>query len=211
MNSENGVSELLNKLLLSRQRACPNRIEIENRKTKMKINRAPIGAWFKHVPLRSLGYEKMRHLQPIAKIKKLSAEIEEQIKARTATIQRVLLVSAATSGYHIRTAVHSTQPTASTATQPHRSPVNSQQANHNNSPDVLGPLFPGVRAKAKRSRDGFSMMPSRTRLEVRSQYNLKFDPGASTSDAPPPPWEAQRPPGVEMSSCMPAALVDLCC
>ena len=150
MNSENGVSELLNKLLLSRQRACPNRIEIENRKTKMKINRAPIGAWFKHVPLRSLGYEKMRHLQPIAKIKKLSAEIEEQIKARTATIQRVLqVVSAATSGYYIRTAGQSTQPTASTATQPHRSPVNRQQANHNNSPNVLGPLFPGVRAKAK--------------------------------------------------------------
>ena len=67
-------------------------------------------------------------------------------KARTATIQRVLLVSAATSGYHIRTAVHNTQPTASTATRPHRSPVNSEQANHNNSPNVLGPLFPGRRA-----------------------------------------------------------------
>ena len=121
------------------------------------------------------------------------------------------MVSAATSGYHIRTAVYSTQPTASTATEPHRSLVNSQQANHNNSPDVLGLLFPGVRAKGKRIGDDSSMMPSRTRLEVRSQYNLKFDPGASTSDAPPPPSEAQRPPGVEMSSCMPAALVDLCC
>ena len=55
------------------------------------------------------------------------------------------------------------------------------------------------------------MTPSRTRLEVRSQYNLKFDPGASTLNAPPPPWEAQRPPGVEMSSCLPAALVYLCC
>ena len=31
-------------------------------------------------------------------------------------------------------------------------------------------------------------------------------------DVPPPPWEAQRPPGVEMSYfCMPAALVHLCC
>ena len=151
MNSENGVSELLNKLLLSRQRACPNRIEIENRKTKMKINRAPIGAWFKHVPLRSLGYEKMRHLQPIAKIKKLSAENRKRkSKARTATIQRVLLVSAATSGYHIRTAVHSTQPTASTATQPHRSPpVNSQQANHNNSPTFSGVCFPACGPKRR--------------------------------------------------------------
>ena len=57
------------------------------------------------------------------------------------------------------------------------------------------------------------MIPSRTRLQVRSgySYNLKFDPRASTLDAPPSPWEAQRPPGVEMSSCKPAALVDLCC
>ena len=109
----------------------------------------------------------------------------------------------------MRTAVHSTPPTASTATQPHRSPVNSQQANHNNSPDVLGPLFPGVRAKSKRIGGDFSMMPSRTRMQVRSQYNLKFDPAASTLDPPPPPWGGQRPPGVEMSSCMPAALVDV--
>ena len=60
---------------------------------------------------------------------------------------RVLLVSAATSKYPIRIPVHSTQPKASTATQPHRTPVNSKQANHNNSPDVLGPLFPGMRVK----------------------------------------------------------------
>ena len=43
------------------------------------------------------------------------------------------------------------------------------------------------------------MMPSRTRSEARSYYNLKFDPGASTLDAPPPPREAQRPPGIELS------------
>ena len=53
------------------------------------------------------------------------------------------------------------------------------------------------------------MMPSGMKLEVHFQCNLKFDPGASTLDAPPPPLEAQRPPGVEMSSCLPAALVDL--
>ena len=99
---------------------------------------------------------------------------------------------------------------SSAETQPHRSPVNSQQANHNNSPGVFEPLFPGVRAKAKRIGDDVSMMPSRMRLEVRSQYNLKIDPGASTLDARPPPWEAQRPPGVEMPY-MSAALVDLCC
>ena len=55
------------------------------------------------------------------------------------------------------------------------------------------------------------MMPSRMRFEVRSQYNLKFDPGVYPMGAPPPPWEAQGPPGVEMSSCMRAVMVDLCC
>ena len=35
-----------------------------------KINRALIGAWFKQVPLRFLGSEKIHDLQPIAKIEK---------------------------------------------------------------------------------------------------------------------------------------------
>ena len=39
----------------------------------MKMERALIGAWFKRVPS-FLGSEKMHHLQPIAKIKRLSAE-----------------------------------------------------------------------------------------------------------------------------------------
>ena len=51
---------------------------IQNRKSKMKIemkkNRALIGGWFKHVPLRFLGSEKIHDQQPIAKIKKLGAE-----------------------------------------------------------------------------------------------------------------------------------------
>ena len=50
----------------------------QNRKSKMEIemkkNRALIGAWFKHVPLRFLGSEEIHDLHPIAKIKKLSAE-----------------------------------------------------------------------------------------------------------------------------------------
>ena len=40
----------------------------------MKKKKALIGAWFKHVPLRFLGSEKMHDLQPIAKINKLSTE-----------------------------------------------------------------------------------------------------------------------------------------
>ena len=133
-----------------------------------------------------------------------SAYVGRAMRCACGSITR-LLVSAATSGYHIRTAVRSTQPAASTSTEPHKSPVNRQQANHNNRPDVLGPLFPGVRAKAKIIGDDFRVMPSRMRLEVRSQYNLNFDPEASTLDAPQPPWEAQRPPGVEMWPCMSAA------
>ena len=52
----------------------------------------------------------------------------------------------------MRTAVHSIQPTDSTATA---------GQNHNNSPDVLGRLSPGVRAKAKRIGDDFSMKSPR--------------------------------------------------
>ena len=40
----------------------------------MKINGALIGTWFKHVPLRFLGSEKIHDLLPITKIKKLNAE-----------------------------------------------------------------------------------------------------------------------------------------
>ena len=58
-------------------------------------------------------------------------------------------------------------------------------------------------------------MPSRTRSEVRSQYNVKFDRGASTWDMPPPPWEAQRRHGIELPWPLPAFVVvfvvDLCC
>ena len=157
----------------------------QDRKSKMEIeikkkNRALIGSWFKHAPLRFLGSKKNTRSTIDCQNQKVERwKSKSNSKARTATIRLVLLASTATSGYHIRTAVHSTQPTARTATQPHTSPVNSQQANHNNIPDAPGPLLPGVRAKAKRTGDEFTM-PSRTRLEVRSQYNLKFDPGAST-------------------------------
>ena len=89
--------------------------------------------------------------------------------------------------------------------------IRSQQANHNNIPNVVGRLLPGLRSKAKRVRGYFTMMPSKMRLEVRSQYNLKFDPIASTLDAPQRPWEAQRPLGVELSSSLYIALADLCC
>ena len=55
------------------------------------------------------------------------------------------------------------------------------------------------------------MIPPRTRSEVRSQYNFKPGLGASTLDAPSPPWEAQRPPGIELPSRLSASVADLCC
>ena len=42
-------------------------------KIEIIINKALIGLWPKHVPLRFLGFEKMNDLQPNAKIKKLMA------------------------------------------------------------------------------------------------------------------------------------------
>ena len=55
------------------------------------------------------------------------------------------------------------------------------------------------------------MIPSRTRLGVRFRYILKLDPGASTLDARPSPWEAQRPGGVELPFCLPAGFMLLRC
>ena len=55
------------------------------------------------------------------------------------------------------------------------------------------------------------MVPSRTRLEIRFQFDLKFDPGASTLGVPPLPWEAQCPTGIEIPSRSPTPVVDLCC
>ena len=49
------------------------------------------------------------------------------------------------------------------------------------------------------------------RWEVRARYNSNVDPGASTLGAPPPPWEAQRPSGIELSSYLPASVLYLCC
>ena len=46
-------------------------------------------------------------------------------------------------------------------------------------------------------------------MVLRSQCYLRFDPGTLTLDAPTSPWEPQRPPGGELSSCLPVALVDL--
>ena len=62
-------------------------------------------AWFKHVPLRFLGSEKIHDLQPTSKIRKVERrKSKSKSKGRTAIFQRVLLVSAATSEYYIRTA-----------------------------------------------------------------------------------------------------------
>ena len=115
----------------------------------MKINRGLIDPWFKYDPLSILGSKKKHDLQRIAKIAKLSAENRKLIENTNSNNSTCPTVSIATPKYHIRTAVHSTQPTASTATQP-QSPVISKQANDSNSPDVLTPCFPAF--KPKRSK-----------------------------------------------------------
>ena len=124
-------------------RACPNTIEIENRDEK---NRALIGAWFKHVLLRFSGCEKIHDLQPIAKIKRLSAENRKGNRKHEQQQFNVSYWSAQPSENitpgQPYTAYNSQHGNAA-AQIPH-----SQQANHNNSPDVRGPLFPGVQAKA---------------------------------------------------------------
>ena len=79
--------------------------------------------------------------------------------------------------------------------------------------NVLGPLF---RSSSQSEDISRTIQHDVLENEIANSFsvlghNLTFDPGASTLGAPPPPWEAQRPPRVEMSSCTPAALVDLCC
>ena len=55
------------------------------------------------------------------------------------------------------------------------------------------PTFSGPFVTRRSSKSGHSLrkiqdeIPSRTRSEVRSQYTYKFDIGASTLDASPPP------------------------
>ena len=133
-------------------------------------------------------------------------------KARTAKFQRVLLHSAATSKCHIRTAVHSILPTASTAAQPHRPPRKQPAGELQHQPRRSRAFESRHSSQSEHSLRKIRMIPpSRTRSEVRSQYKFKLDLGASTLDGPPPPWEAQRPPGIELPSRLPASVVDLGC
>ena len=165
----------------------------------------------KHDSVPFLGSEKVHDLQPIAKIKKLSAENRKANRKHEHQQFSVSYWSGQprqniTSG--LPYTAHNPQLLIARQHSRTDAPVNSQQANHNNSPDVLGPLFTGVRAKAKIIVDDFSVMPSRMRLEVHSQHNFKFDPGASTLVAPPPPREAQLPPAAK---CYRACLLLWCC
>ena len=159
------------------------RVQTESKSKLVNRNENKQGADWCLVQKRSPSFlvsEKINDLQPNAKIKKvvkkLGAENRQANRKHEQQqfIQRVVLVSAPTSECHIRTAVHSTQPRASTATQPLRCTVNSQQANHTNSPDVLGPLFPGVRAKAKIIGNCFSTTPARTRLHFSFHVLILF-------------------------------------
>ena len=78
---------------------------IQNRKSKMKIemkkNRALIGGWFKHVPLRFLGSEKIHDLQPYRRCNSQTqkpyytnaSDVPRSLQSRVSTIQTVVLTA----------------------------------------------------------------------------------------------------------------------
>lgn len=115
------------------------------------------------------------------------------------------MTDVATSTCRSRTPVHSTDSWHS-----YRSPLNSQQTNRNNSPDVHRPLRKGSRAEAKIIQGSFRRLISRIRLQVRCRHHRKFDPAAAMLNPPVPPRGAQGPPGVELLSPLPVALGILC-
>ena len=62
-------------------RACPNRIEIENRTMKKK-NRALMVSWFKHVPLRFFRFRKKSRSTPdCQKSRSWELRIEKQVES----------------------------------------------------------------------------------------------------------------------------------
>ena len=162
----------------------------------MKRNRALISPWNKHVPLPRFRIREKPRSTTCSRNKK-GGELKIGKPIENTNIND----SAHPTGQrrHVRIS-HRNSRTQHTShswhgNTPAQTPVYSQQATHSNSSDVLGPLFPGLRAKAKIIRGQLSTMPSGTRLQVRSQQNLKFDPGASTLGVPGSPREAQLPPG----------------
>ena len=144
------------------------------------LNKALIGPWPKYVPLRFLFLffrfrENERFTTQCQNKKSWRLKIEKQIEntnsnnsARPAGQRRHVKVS-----HEDHRTQHPTHSYCSTATQPHRPPVNSQQANHKTSPDILGPLFPGVRAKANIVGGKFRMMHT-LEDEVGSSFSVKI-------------------------------------
>ena len=122
------------------------------------------------LPFVSCFSKKMNDLQPIAKSKALTAENR---KANQKHEQQQFSVSYwgqprqnITSG-PLHKASNPQQARQHSRTDP---PANGQQANHNTSPDVPGPLFPGVRANANIVRGKFRMMPLGN--EVGSSFSV---------------------------------------
>ena len=120
-----------------------------NRKSKIELtlNKALIGLCPKHVPHLFLGSEKMNDLQPNAKIKKLTAgnrkgNRKHEQQQFSASYWSAQPRQTSTSGPPY-TASYPQLARQHSRTDP---PVSSQQVNHNTSPDVLGSLFPCVRA-----------------------------------------------------------------
>ena len=175
----------------------------------MKINRAVIDALFKRVPspsfhrFRKSARSTEQHIQPIAKIKKLSTENRQAIFKQEQFIQRVLRVSAATPKYPIRTAVHSTPPTAINSMSRSRTepPYMSSRRTTLTAPTFSVLCFPALEPKRRGVEHNFDMM--------RSQHNGLI-PWRQRSARHHPSRGGRTTSRVDLS-CLRAAVGDLCC
>ena len=157
-------------------RACPSRIEHRNRTSKSNIEiehrnrkskrnetRRSSVPDPKTFPFVFQCFERTNDLQPNAKNNKkksLRLKIEEQIENTNSNIICSVCYWSAQPRQNIISGPPYTAlnplllASIITATQPLRSPINSEQANHDTSLDVLGPSFPGVRAKSEHTGCG---------------------------------------------------------
>ena len=154
----------------------------------------------------------MNDLQPVGKIKKLTDENRKENRKREQQQVSVSYSSAQprqsiTSGPPYTTLnPHLIVPPRNSRTDPLKQPAGAPQHQPRCSQAF-------VCRRSSRSEHVLSKIrDDALENEVGSSLrNFMFNPGASTSDAPPPQWEAQRPPGIELSSRLPASVVDLCC
>ena len=80
-----------------------------------------------------------------------------------------------------------------------------------NTPRSLGFLFWRSSDSKHCLMNDSGLYPRKRGQKFCFQENFKFDLGASTLGAPPPPWEARRRPRIEVPSPLSASVENLCC